>query len=230
MILQSEEEAFGEQEEGVFVPLEFESLDSSEGSVEPVPGTEPEATWRAQIAELQARIATEAETARREAERVRVEAERETRAEMTAVMEEKIAEERAAVAKLIAGFEQERVRYFAEVEREVVSLALAVAARVLHREASLDPMLLRAVVRVALDKVSGESDVTLRVPLEQVQTWSEVIAEERRADVVTVTGDDRLAAGDAVLETSVGRVELGVAEQLKEIERGFFDLLARRPQ
>jgi flagellar assembly protein FliH len=34
---------------------------------------------------------------------------------------------------------------------------------------------------------------------------------------------------ECVLETSVGRVELGVKAQLIEIERGFFDLLGQRP-
>ena len=35
--------------------------------------------------------------------------------------------------------------------------------------------------------------------------------------------------GECVMETSVGRVELGVAVQLEEIEKGFFDLLQKRP-
>jgi flagellar assembly protein FliH len=32
-----------------------------------------------------------------------------------------------------------------------------------------------------------------------------------------------------VLDTNVGRVELGVSAQLEEIERGFFDLMQQRP-
>jgi len=37
------------------------------------------------------------------------------------------------------------------VEHEVVKLALAVAARILRREAQMDPLLLTGAVRVALD-------------------------------------------------------------------------------
>jgi flagellar assembly protein FliH len=44
-----------------------------------------------------------------------------------------------------------------------------------------------------------------------------------------VVGDERLAAGECVLETNVGKVELGVSVQLEEIERGFFDLMEQRP-
>jgi flagellar assembly protein FliH len=32
-----------------------------------------------------------------------------------------------------------------------------------------------------------------------------------------------------VLETELGETEIGLEAQLKEIERGFFDLLAQRP-
>jgi flagellar assembly protein FliH len=41
--------------------------------------------------------------------------------------------------------------------------------------------------------------------------------------------DERLQAGECVLETKLGTVELGVRAQLEEIERGFFDLLNHRP-
>ena len=51
-------------------------------------------------------------------------------------------EERSVVLKACEEFRRERARYFAGVEAEVVKLALAIAARVLHREAKLDPLLL----------------------------------------------------------------------------------------
>jgi flagellar assembly protein FliH len=38
-----------------------------------------------------------------------------------------------------------------------------------------------------------------------------------------------MARGECVLETSVGTVELGIEAQLGEIERGFFDLMQKRP-
>ena len=47
--------------------------------------------------------------------------------------------------------------------------------------------------------------------------------------LLQIVGDERLSAGECVLDTSVGRVELGVSAQLAEIERGFFDLMHQRP-
>jgi flagellar assembly protein FliH len=72
-----------------------------------------------------------------------------------------------------------------------------------------------------------ESSVTLRVSEEQTEYWKRLT--QGGQVVVTVVGDQRLATSECVLETSVGRVELGVKAQLEEIERGFFDLLGQRP-
>ena len=109
-----------------------------------------------------------------------------------------------------------------------MKLALAIAARVLHREAKLDPLLLAGVVRVALEKVQEDSATVLRVPASELEKWKEIFAAGARI-AVQLVGDERLAAGECVLETSVGKVELGVRAQLEEIEKGFFDLLQQRP-
>jgi flagellar assembly protein FliH len=125
-------------------------------------------------------------------------------------------------------FVRERARYFAGVEAEVVKLALAIAARVLHREATLDPLLLTGVVRVALEKVAEDNATVLRVPVGAVEMWREAFVASPESSL-QVVGDERLAAGECVLDTNVGRVELGVSAQLEEIERGFFDLMQQRP-
>src|SRR5271155_4812015 len=78
-----------------------------------------------------------------------------------AVFDKQLMVEREAVAKLITGFEKEKQKYFQKVESEVVQLALAIARKVLKREAQIDPMLLTGVVRVALDKVSDTTNVCL---------------------------------------------------------------------
>jgi flagellar assembly protein FliH len=89
-------------------------------------------------------------------------------------------------------------------------------------------LLLTGVVRVALEKLAEGSAAVLRVPVSTVEDWRRalVVGSERTLQIV---GDERLAAGECVLDTNVGRVELGVGAQLEEIERGFFDLMQRRP-
>jgi flagellar assembly protein FliH len=58
--------------------------------------------------------------------------------------------------------------------------------------------------------------------------WKEIFVASPESSL-QVVGDERLAEGECVLDTNVGRVELGVSAQLEEIERGFFDLMQQRP-
>jgi flagellar assembly protein FliH len=150
------------------------------------------------------------------------------REEVLAETELRIKTERTLVTKTCAEFRRERDAYFSAVEAEVVKLALAIAARILHREAKLDPMLLRGVVKVALEKVMEESGTVLRVPPPDIAAWEEIARQDGSMEL-EISGDPKLAAGECVLETRVGRVELGVGAQLEEIEKGFFDLLQQRP-
>jgi flagellar assembly protein FliH len=152
----------------------------------------------------------------------------EGRQEWQAELDEVIAGEREQIVLACSEFAKQRADYFASVESEVVRLALAIAARVLHREAKLDPLLLGAVVRVALEKVADDSSTVLHVPLAQVEAWHALLATSTGMKI-EVVGEEKMEATGCVLETQVGRIELGVSEQLGEIEKGFFDLLQQRP-
>jgi flagellar assembly protein FliH len=174
------------------------------------------------------KLRSQAEQTSAQVERTRSEAVAEARLLWETELEERIALERSQLQKIEEEFRQERTRYFAGVEGEVVRLALAIAARVLHREVKLDPLLLTGVVRVALEKIAKDSAVVVRVPVDEVEMWQGVFTAHQDSSVKLV-GDERLEAGECVLETNVGRVELGVSAQLEEIERGFFDLMQQRP-
>ena len=176
---------------------------------------------RSQAEQISARV----ELARGEA---RTEARIEARREWEKDLEERVAAERSTILDVCEEFHKERTRYFAGVEGEVVKLALAIAARIMHREATLDPLLLTGVVRVALERLAEDSVAMLRVPVSTVEDWRKAFVAGSEP-TLQIVGDERLAAGECVLDTNVGRVELGVGAQLEEIERGFFDLMQRRP-
>jgi len=127
-------------------------------------------------------------------------------------------------AELLESFTQERDQYLQTVEHEVVKLALAVAARILRREAQMDPLLLTGAVRVALGQLSQSTQVRLRVPPAELALWTEAIALVPNLTVKpTVIDGDGMRLGDCVMETELGTVDLGIRSQLGEIERGFFD-------
>ncbi len=144
---------------------------------------------------------------------------------------QKAAEERRLRqgAELVERFAQERDRYLQAVEHEVVKLALAVAARILRREAQMDPLLLTGAVRVALGQLSGSTEVRLRVPPDELALWIDAIALlPNLALKPVVTAGEGMRLGDCVIETVLGSVDLGIRSQLGEIERGFFDRAGSR--
>ncbi len=211
--------------------LEFYPLNRSETVDEVEQDSELEDSQvllKEELETLDSQALPEAEQVSTRVEMARSEAKIEARREWEMELRERIVEERAFVVKICEEFRRERTKYFAGVEGEIVKLALAIAARVLHREAQLDPLLLAGVVRVALEKIAEESTAVLHVPASELETWRQVIAVNSEASLQLV-GDERLGSGECVLDTNVGKVELGVAAQLKEIERGFFDLMQQRP-
>lgn len=212
--------------------LEFHTLDRLEedaaGDVAATTLNAPEAPIEERVAEMERQLKLQQQEALAEIEAARRAARVESRQEWKEELEERVATERARVARVCDEFEKERARYFSDVESEVVKLALAIAARVLHREASLDPLFLTAAVRVVLEKVADQSTMQLRVPAEELARWREVMSIEAESRLQFI-GEEWMSAGECVLETSVGRVELGVKAQLEEIEKGFFDLLQQRP-
>ena len=142
-------------------------------------------------------------------------------------MQQVIQIERRSVTRFVQQFEEEKQRYFSDVEGEVVKLSLAIAERVLRRESEMDPTLLAGAARVALEQVADSSDAVLRVPPDEVDGWNETFSPAAKGMVIE--GDEEMRSGECVLKTRSGSVQLGMRAQLGEIERGFFDVLGRRP-
>jgi flagellar assembly protein FliH len=135
----------------------------------------------------------------------------------------------AKIRQALELFKNERKSYFSRVESEVVHLALAIASKVLHREAQVDPMLVAALVRVAVEKLHDGSIVTVRVSPAQAKKWANYLADPQNGSTISVVEDSHLGPNDCILETDLGSANFSIDAQLKEIEQGFFDLLAQRP-
>jgi flagellar assembly protein FliH len=148
-----------------------------------------------------------------------------------AELEKKLAAEQQTLIQAVRDFAHERATYFHRVEAEVVTLALAIARKILHREAQVDPLLLAGVVRVGLDKVSAGTRVRLRVHPDQIPAWRALLSQQPDLQSLPeLMGDATLGPGHCMLETDMGSTDLTLETQLKEIEQGFFDLLAQRPK
>jgi len=137
---------------------------------------------------------------------------------------------REQLARTLAAFAAERRSYFQKAEEQVVQLALAIARKILHRESQIDPLLLAGILRVALERLDGNSVVRLRAHPRDIQLWSDYFSRVREQfPAPELIGDPGLEPQQCILETELGSTEIGLETQMKEIERGFLDLLAQRP-
>jgi flagellar assembly protein FliH len=91
---------------------------------------------------------------------------------------------------------------------EIVQLALAIAAKILHREAQVDPMLVATLVRMAVEKMREGSRVTVRVGPARAQ-WKAYFASQPSLARVEVVENAELSEHDCLLETELGRRTLG---------------------
>jgi flagellar assembly protein FliH len=141
-----------------------------------------------------------------------------------------LAQVRASVGAALADFARDRTHYFQQVESEVVQLALSIARKILYREANLDPLLLAGMVRVTLEKLESATRVVVRAHPQEVSEFRGYFALHMEASrVPEVVEDPAVETDHCILQTALGTTEVGVEVQLKEIERGLLDLLAKRP-
>jgi len=142
---------------------------------------------------------------------------------------ERLTAEKQQVTETLRNFEEERTGYFDRVESEVVHLALAIARKILQRETELDPTLLAALVRIALDRMQCGPAVRIRVVTAEVERWRQMGEGGGSAARWEVAADDELQPGDCVVETELGNANFGFAAQMHDVEEAFAQLLAHKP-
>jgi flagellar assembly protein FliH len=114
-----------------------------------------------------------------------------------------------------------------EAEADLLRLAIAIAKRILHRELTVDPMALQALVKVCLDRLGRQEQIRVRVsPILADAVRSILTKLSSRA--IDVGSDSSLEAGALIFETNRGQLDASIHSQLAEIERGLIDCLENR--
>ncbi len=112
-----------------------------------------------------------------------------------------------------------------EAEQDIVLLAVAIARKLLHREIAVDPESLLGLVKAAIQRIDARELHRIRVNPEDARSLEQALngpGAQRRIEIST---DPNLERGAAILETSRGNLDASIDTQLKEIERGFLDLV-----
>jgi len=142
-------------------------------------------------------------------------------------LEKDLEQERRRVADTIVEFQRQRTDYFAKVEIELVHLALAIATKILHRESQVDRMVVAGLVKVMIERLQQKTKIIVHIRPEDAESWRHYFRDNVNVQVVE---DFTLEPKACLLETELGIADLGLDAQLKEVEQGFFDLLAQRPE
>ena len=108
-----------------------------------------------------------------------------------------------------------------KTERDVVRIALAIAERVLSRELAVDPELLLAMARVAIDRLGDGIAATIHLHPDDHRAMTAVRA--KRPDVVpsavAIESDLTVPRGGCIVRSEFGVIDLGIGAQVSELSR-----------
>lgn len=127
------------------------------------------------------------------------------------------------MAQAIRELAECRKRVREEATSELVGLSVAIAARILHREITIDPDAVQGLIKAAFDKVQARENVRVFVHPSHEVALRRYLDLAGTASKVQIVSDTTLNRGDMRLETSQGELDASIDTQLREVERGLAD-------
>ena len=127
------------------------------------------------------------------------------------------------LAGSIAALDRAREEIREQVAAEVARLAVAIAARILHREISVDPDAILGLVIAGFNKLQGRECSRIFVHPEHEQVLRRWLAQLATRNSIEIVGDAAMQAGEVRFETAQGQLDASIPTQLREIERGLAD-------
>lgn len=141
------------------------------------------------------------------------------RAEMEQVIADAIAQSR----KILDASQHESEAMMLAAEGQIVEIALAIARKIMAYEISENPMVVLPLVKAALQKVSDQEEVVIRV---SVDDFDSVLMAKK--DLQTMVGrehalkiivDHTIESGSCIIDTSYGEVDARVDTQFETIKK-----------
>ena len=114
-----------------------------------------------------------------------------------------------------------------QATRDLVHLAISIAARVIHRDVTVDPDALAGLVQAALVKVQSREIQRVRMHPGMEALVQKYLAQCGAPKNLALLADSSLNPGDVFFETAQGALDASVDTQLREIEKGLIDRLER---
>jgi flagellar assembly protein FliH len=110
-----------------------------------------------------------------------------------------------------------------QTEQQMVQLALAIARKVLRREATIDQDLLVAMARVALERVGESGAATIRLNPEDYSQTVQRHGDHWAGSRVKVVADPGVSRGGCLVESEYGFVDASVDAQFDQVAQAMAD-------
>jgi flagellar assembly protein FliH len=123
----------------------------------------------------------------------------------------------------LAALAQLRLAVMQRAERDLVTLALAMASRVAHRELRQDPVQLASIARHAIARLGDRVDATVRLNPDDLNAARAAGVAESEAATLQLVADPHVPTGGCVIESAAGRVDAGIDAQIREIATKILD-------
>ncbi|MBV9081221.1 MAG: hypothetical protein JOZ62_00990 [Acidobacteriaceae bacterium] len=180
---------------------------------------------QADLAAVRAELAKAKTDSERRAQEAFVAGKREGDAMARQAVDEQLQAEMANIRNLMRDLNAAGPKMRKQVEEEVVRLSIAVARRIIHRELTIDPDALVGLIKAAFARLDQREIKQIRTDQQSVDTVRKIVAALPAPESVKVVGDPTLRPGSIVIDIPRGQLDASVDTQLREIERGFVDLV-----
>jgi flagellar assembly protein FliH len=146
-------------------------------------------------------------------------------ADGTASQKQEVASSVAAMAAAVKEVRTLKKRFYAENEKELLDLVLAVAGKVIHKEVIADRGVVLAVLRDAVKKVADEAGLKVRLNPDDLKFITEmkkdILNENEIFRNAVFEGDETIRRGGVLLETEHLAVHVTPEQQLDKIREAF---------
>lgn len=138
-------------------------------------------------------------------------------------MDQEIAEAVAKTKQILAAGEEEAKKMMLDAERQIVDIALAVARKIIAYEIAENPLVVLPLVKAALEKVSDQEEVVIRVSVDDfdsvLMAKNDLQTMVGRENALKITVDHTIQSGSCIIDTSYGEVDATVDTQFETIKK-----------
>ncbi len=130
---------------------------------------------------------------------------------------------RNLLTTVFGSFDSERDQFIAQAQQELLTLALAIAVRITHRQVELDPQIVLENVKSAINLVSSRSEVVLKLnpaDLERFKSLDNGNSEQLfNSRHVKIIADETVASGGCIVKTENCTIDAQIKTQIDNIIR-----------